>query len=67
MQCNIAVKNTVLAENESLATHVKEMKSAVYHSGKHQLLHCIDIEALLQKKDACEEKRRGGEMGVSIR
>lgn len=39
----------MIAGNESLETHVKEMKSAVYHDGKHQLLHCIHIEALLWK------------------
>lgn len=56
----------MIAGNYSFAAHVKEIKFAVYHSGKHQLLHCICIKAHLQKKDACEEERRG-DLDVSIR
>lgn len=43
----------MIVGSDSLVTHVKEVKSSVYHSGKHQLLHCIHIQALLQKKDVC--------------
>lgn len=59
--------NTVIVGSDSFVTHMKEVKSSVYHSGKHQPLHCIHIQVFLQKKDVCEGfLRRKKDLNASI-